>query len=698
MKIFRRLLAAAFGMALLATTLPAQDPSDLFLRAYQDFQAGEKFERDASPREALEKYRNAARLLEEIAKVDATWQPPVVDYRLKKTRENIERLEPVVATLPELPAGPEGELPTRSGDLALPPPVINTTRPLASEPTPGAAPPRRTTPSSSVPSGGGSELANLRRQLSEVRRDNERLQAELSAARTEIDRTKVTVVELRAQLAQAQDAYENALRDRPAAPAAEDPRLKELSDRIVAAEADNEVLLEENERLLAKLEDAAKYIQASDSARKTLDSDRKKLADQRDEAIARTKRIKDNTERIEKLTAEKAELEKKLAEAGPKRLAELTEENKQLANRLAEAEQKLTEALKLPDKNEAVLTALRSEVNSLNDRLLEAQAQVSARDEQITALMAQLDESAGEVARLRLTPEPTAEDRKVIAENELLRGIILRQIKEQTERDVARVALEKELGALQVKSESLSQQLGILSKPAFQLTEEEQELFREPVALLSEPAPETLDVSLAVAKAGEPAPQPEGAESLPDATRDMVEQARSLFDAGRFADAERLYQQIVETAPENYFALSNLGVTQIQARKLSAAEVALKKAVGINPRDAFAATNLGIVYCKQGRFDEAIEVLQEALQVDANDYIAHNYLAVCLGEKGRKGEAEEHFRRSIEIRDNYADAHFNLAVLYATAEPPALELARQHYRKATDHGAPPDLSLERLIQ
>lgn len=695
MNILRRTLAAAFGLALVATPLPAQDPSDLFLRAYQDFQAGEKFERDASPRDALEKYRNAARLLEEINKVDANWQPPVVEYRLRKTRENIDRLEPVVAALPDLPSGPEGPLPTRSGEIPLPPPAVNTTRPPAGGSTPKTPSTQRTSPPAPTASG---EVATLRRQLSEARRDNERLQAELSAARTEIDRTKVTVVELRAQLAQAQDAYENSLRDRPAAPPVDDPRIKELGDRIVAAEAENEVLLEENERLVAKLEDASKYIEASDSARKVLDSDRKKLLSQRDEAVARTKRIKDNTERIEKLVAEKADLEKKLAAAGPARLEKLTAENKQLAERLAEAEQKLTEALQIPEKNQAVITALTSEVNSLNDRLLEAQAQVAARDEQIVTLMAQLDESGGEIARLRLTPEPTAEDRKVIAENELLRGIILRQIKEQTERDVARAELEKELDALQLKSESLSRQLGILAKPAFQLTDDEQELFREPVALLSEPAADSLDVSLAVAKAGEPPPQPEGAESLPDATRDLVEQARSLFDSGRFADAERLYQQIVENAPENYFALSNLGVTQIQARKLSAAEVALKKAVGINPKDAFAATNLGIVYCKQGRFDEAIDVLVESLEVDPNDYIAHNYLAVALGEKGRKGEAEEHFRRSIEIRDNYADAHFNLAVLYATAEPPALELARQHYRKATDHGAQPDLSLERLIQ
>ncbi len=710
MKILRRMVIAAVGILALAALASAQDASDLFLRAYQDFQAGEKLERDANPREALARYNNAAKLLEQVNRAFATWQPAVVEYRLKKTRENIDRLSMDVARLPVADVGPEGPLPQAEPSLNLPPPVINTSTPLEGDRT--QTPPRRTAaPPPPVPPGGSSEAATLRRQLADARRENERLQAELKSARVEVDRIKVNVVELKAQLAQAQDAYENAARDLAAIrPAGEDPRLKELNDRMLAIEADNAVLIEENERLLAKLETAAKYIEASDSARKVLDSDRKKVAQQRDEAIARTKRIKDNTAALEKLASEKAELEKTFAKekkdlqaqlakaTNSEQLEKLTAENKQLAERLAEADQKLAEALKKPEENETALIALRSEINSLNDRLLEAQAQIASRDEQIKTLAAQLDESAGDLARLKLNPDPTAEDKRVIAENEVLRGIILRQIKEQTERDAARVALEKELQALQLKSDTIAQQLGILAKPAFQLTEPEQEIFREPVALLAEPNPETLEVSLAVAKVGEEPPPPQGAESLPEATRELVEEARRLFDLGRYNDAEKLYQQIVEYAPENYFALSNLGVTQIQARKLSAAEVALKKAVSINPKDSFAATNLGIVFCKQGRFDDAIASLTEAIAVDEKDHIAHNYLAVCLGEKGRKAEAEQHFRRSIEIRDDYADAHFNLAVLYATTEPPSMELARQHYQKATSHGAPPDPSLERLIQ
>ncbi|MCK9587924.1 MAG: tetratricopeptide repeat protein [Terrimicrobiaceae bacterium] len=719
MTTLRKFFLLACGFLALSGSAWSQDASDLFLRAYQDFQAGEKLERDGNPREAFARYQNTARLLEQIVKAQPDWQPPVVEYRLKKTRENIARLEGDVSALPLVQEGPEGPLP--QPDMPLPPPAINTSRPLVPRPTTGRTrlPPATAPRSTPAPT---SESAALRQQLAASRAENERLQdkltrqsAEVRSKLVEIDKIKVTVVELKAQLAQAQDAMETALKDRavPKAPPVDDKRVAGLNDRIRGIEADNEALVEENQRLLAKLENASKYIESADSGRKILEDDRKKIAKQRDEAIARTKRIKDNAAALEKLTKEKddlevrfakekKDLETKLAKASDsEKLEKLAAENKDLAARLAETEKKLAEAAAKPEENEKMLASLRSEINSLNDRLLESQAQIATRDDQLKALARQLDESSGETARLKLNPQPTADEKRTMVENDLLRGIILRQIKEQAERDAARAGLEKEIQTLQIQSDTISNQLAVLSRSAFQLSDDERLLFKEPIAALSEPDPSSLSVTMAVAKPadGFPVPTPaEGPESLPDATRDMVDQARKLFDQGRFGDAEKLYQQIVDAAPNNYFALSNLGVTQIQVRKLSAAEVALKKAIAINPKDAFAATNLGIVLCKQGRFDEAIVSLQEAIASDDKDQVAQNYLGICYGEKGLKGKAEEAFKRSIQIRDDYADAHFNLAVLYATTEPPSLDLAKEHYTKAVSLGATADPSLERLFQ
>ena len=55
------------------------------------------------------------------------------------------------------------------------------------------------------------------------------------------------------------------------------------------------------------------------------------------------------------------------------------------------------------------------------------------------------------------------------------------------------------------------------------------------------------------------------------------------------------------------------------------------------------------------------------------------------------------FQQVLASNPDYADAHFNLAVIYATAQPPAKELAKRHYARATSLGAQPDASLERLL-
>ncbi|MFZ4774600.1 MAG: hypothetical protein ACOYM3_04510, partial [Terrimicrobiaceae bacterium] len=408
MTTLRKFVILACGLFLLAGSAWSQEASDLFLRAYQDFQAGEKLERDGNPREAFSRYQNASKMLEQIVKSQPDWQPPVVEYRLKKTRENIARLEGQVASLPPVQEGPEGPLP--QSDIALPPPVINTTRPLsprpsqpANRPTIPSPPPSRT---ASIPPG---ETAALRQQLAASRAENERLNdklstqaAELKSALVAVDKTKVTVVELKAQLAQAQDAMESAIKDRDdriaKAPPVDDKRVAGLNERIQNMDADNEALLEENQRLLAKLENAAKYIESADSGRKILMDDRKKIAQQRDEVIARTKKIKDNTAALQKLTQEKEDLqlqfakekkdlEAKLAKAtDTEKLDKLTAENKKLAASLAETEKKLSEAAAKPEENEQILLSLRSEINTLNDRLLEGQARLATRDDQLKAL------------------------------------------------------------------------------------------------------------------------------------------------------------------------------------------------------------------------------------------------------------------------------------------------------------------------
>ena len=699
---------AIFTAALLfsVAVAVAGDPADFFLKAYQDYQAGEKFERDGRLRDAMNSYASTVAILEQVRKDDPSWQEIVVNFRMRKAQENIERLRAMVASEPEKLPSHEDPLPTRGFEIDIPEPAV-TTRPRQHK----AETAKKNESGSEVTS---EQIASLERQVAEYRKlhaeekkKREALEGDVASVKMELEKTKTELVATNSNLAQTDGALQNITQERDAlkkkAGEPQDKRIEKLSDRIARLEAENEVAQDENTRLVGKLEKAAAYISESKKVLSATDEDRRNVATQRDKALARIKRLKDNDGELDALKAEKAAFQKQLAIQKPdlERLAKMESENKELAQRLAASEKKLAEASNVGGLSKAEAEGLQEEIGLLQDRLAASRQDLVARDASVKSLMAQLDEATGELARLRLNPEPSEEQKRLFTESQLLRQIVLRQIHEQSERTQVVSDLEKELERLQVQSEALASSVGILSNPPPVLKEEERALFREPIVVLKDPEVEAADLSLTVVKPSNPASTPRqssgGADALTGDTKKLAVEASSLAKQRRFTDAEKKYQQVVDAAPENHFALANLAVTQIQAGKLSAAQVALEKALSLKSDDIFASINLANVYCRQGRFDDSIAILNRVITADPKNAAAHNYLAIALGKKGDTAKAEESFRESLAIDPNYANAHFNLAVMYANAEPPSLQLAKKHYEKAKALGAEPDSVLERRL-
>ncbi|HEY5704483.1 MAG TPA: tetratricopeptide repeat protein [Terrimicrobiaceae bacterium] len=699
----------------------AEEFSDLFLKAYKDFQAGENLEREAKPREALNKYRSALRILQQISKSAPDWQPLVVDYRLRKTLENVVRLGGDSTSASQLMEAPEGDLPEPDKAISLAPsvstePVVTVKPPSAPKRTvrePFRAAPFDENRSTSRTSLGAAEreLLDLRRQLAQAQAENEKLNerllkksADLQSALVEVDRTKVGVVELKAQLAQTASSLEDMKKDGVSLVEIRDGLEKKYAGifkQFTDLQTDNEVLQEENERLLAKLEKAAKYIDESDRIRSGLLTERRELDDARDQALAKAKKMKDNSLEIERVAGENRQLRSELAEISQRTVSKTEFEKLAAEKKVLVAKLENVTSEKIAEKDR-VIGSLRSEVRAANDKLLEAKARIGKGDDQLSQLRKQLDEASGRLAQAEAN---STDEKKVALENELLRGIILRQIKEQTKRDDARKLIEHEIEASNVNSDAIRQQLTVLGAPVLQLTAEERSVFKEPVALLTESSAQSLEVAVAISKPGEEEAQPRRAlqepaepESLPEDVRKLIGQAKKHFELKDYVEAEKIYQQAVQIIPNSYFALCNLGAVQIEGGQLPAAEATLRKAVEINGKDSYAYTNLGIAFSRQGKFGEAIGVLHKAVAFNDEDAVAHNYLGVCLGQKEQWNEAEIQLKRAIDLKPQYSDAHFNLAVLYATTQPPSLQLAKEHYAKATALGAAPDASLERLIQ
>ena len=703
---FLAIFTAALLLPVVAAFAGDSEAAAFFLKAYQDYQAGEQFERDGRLRDAMNSYASTVAILEQVRKDDPSWQEIVVNFRMRKAQENIERLRAMVASEPDKLPSHEDPLPTRGFEIDIPEPAVTTRA-------------RQQNLENANKTESGSEIsieqiASLERQVaqyrklhSEEKKKRETVEGNFASVKMELEKTKTELVATNSNLAQADGALQNLSQDRDALKKKvgepEDKKIEKLSERIARLDAEKEVAQDESARLVGKLEKAAAYISESKKVLSAIDEDRQNVAAQRDKALARIKRLKDNDAELEALKVEKAALQKQLATQKPdlERLAKMESENQDLAQRLAASEKKLAEASNAGGLSNAESEGLQEEVGLLQDRLAASRQALVTRDASVKSLMAQLDEATGDLARLRLNPEPSEEQKRFFAESQLLRQIVLRQIHEQSERTQVVSDLEKELERLQVQSEALASSIGILSNPPPVLKDEERALFREPIVVLKDPEAEGAALSLTVVKPSNAASTPRqssgGADALAGDAKKLAAEASSLAKQRRFTDAEKKYQQVVDAAPENHFALANLAVTQIQAGKLSAAQVALEKALFLKSDDIFASVNLANVYCRQGRLDDSIAILDRVISTDPKNAVAHNYLAIALGNKGETAKAEESLHQSLAIDPNYANGHFNLAVMYANAEPPSLQLAKKHYEKAKVLGAEPDSVLERRL-
>jgi predicted O-linked N-acetylglucosamine transferase (SPINDLY family) len=158
--------------------------------------------------------------------------------------------------------------------------------------------------------------------------------------------------------------------------------------------------------------------------------------------------------------------------------------------------------------------------------------------------------------------------------------------------------------------------------------------------------------------------------------------ARALehHQAGRLAEAERGYRQILERAPAHSDSLHLLGVIALQTGHLESALALIQQAVALRPDGAIYRNNLGQVLERLGRDDEAVLAYEAAIELDADYAEAFNNLGHRLENRGRLTEAEAHYRTAISLNPNYAEPHVNLGnILKDRGE---LDAAFDSYRRA----------------
>jgi Flp pilus assembly protein TadD len=692
MKKLGLILLAGFCLSLAPARLAAQsdDPSEVFLKAYMTSQQGEKLEHDNQLQAALSKFRFAGSLLEDLKKTHGDWQRAIVDYRSRKISENIIRVQGKLGTQKDL-AATSNPPPTSSNPPMLPkkpgPPEPNvqataTPPPVAQNQAPR---PPATEPSASVASD-----AVIKEATKKLQDKVDQLQADLEKSRSQYDVVAKEKETLNGRLQETNTKLEQAQNELEKTRGAE----KEVRSQLALAE-DSLKKIAGSDRQDSKKQEAL---------RSEITQLKKALASAEKGRAAAEKEKETESAKVTVVTKERNQLlaDLKTAKQAQERVQVLVTENTDLKTKLAIAEKSVREISADKPKKEQEIADVKRQVEQLRQQLAASQKQNKEFEVTVADLRSQLQEASTELDKAKLTGANQEETARLVKENDMLRTIVLRERQEEARREQAKKLMLAEFEKLQIKSDTLNQQIELLAQPVTKLSDAELALLRQPIVAVSDVNPASSQGTFALAKNGPtkatgPTVQTT-APAVPDEVAPIARDAKDNFEKGKYRAAERQYQEILTKAPNNLYSLCNLGVVYFRTGKWKAAELTLKKAVALAPKDEFAHTTLGIVYYRQSKFDDAITELTTALGINPKSATAHNYLGITASQKGWQEAAEKEMLDALAVNPDYADAHFNLAVVYATSQPPSKEQAKLHYVKATSLGAEPDPALEKLLR
>jgi Flp pilus assembly protein TadD len=91
------------------------------------------------------------------------------------------------------------------------------------------------------------------------------------------------------------------------------------------------------------------------------------------------------------------------------------------------------------------------------------------------------------------------------------------------------------------------------------------------------------------------------------------------FRRGEFADAQQAYRQYLMYEPAHEGALTNLGISALNAGQPDEGIKALQRVVDARPQQASAHRNLAIALANAGRIDQAIVHVKEAARLAPGD-------------------------------------------------------------------------------
>jgi Tfp pilus assembly protein PilF len=114
------------------------------------------------------------------------------------------------------------------------------------------------------------------------------------------------------------------------------------------------------------------------------------------------------------------------------------------------------------------------------------------------------------------------------------------------------------------------------------------------------------------------------AEAILQPNQSQIDSADRLFKAGKFAEAGKLYSQIVAQNPKDYYATLQLGRIGLLSNQLHDAQKWLEKAITLQPENADPKVMLAEAFYRRDDFQKAAAALK-GVDVSTNKLVIEQY-------------------------------------------------------------------------
>jgi tetratricopeptide (TPR) repeat protein len=145
-----------------------------------------------------------------------------------------------------------------------------------------------------------------------------------------------------------------------------------------------------------------------------------------------------------------------------------------------------------------------------------------------------------------------------------------------------------------------------------------------------------------------------------------IARAAELEKKEKFADAEKVYRQILTRNPDNVSAMHLWARIGTRQKRYAEAEVLLKQAVKVAPGFSRAWADLVTVQYEQEKFEDAVENAKSLVKLEPRFPDGHLLLASASASAGHHQDAVESFDNALEIAPDHVGALCGKGHLYRT--------------------------------